>query len=43
MGCTVEARWHASGSLVVRELRVWQDGALLTESFMTFAPGAAAG
>lgn len=36
VGCTVEASYRASGSLVVREQRLWQGATLLAESYMTF-------
>lgn len=39
MGCTVEARFRASGPWVVREQRVYRAGRLAAESLMTFAVG----
>lgn len=37
MGCIVEATFHARGPLLVREQRVWRDGALVAESHMAWA------
>jgi len=37
MGCIVEARFHASGGLIVRQLRVIEGPTLVAESLMAFA------